>query len=618
MTDPRPALMQWFPKRFAPGDMDSSSGERLLGRTELSPLEILIRETAQNSWDAAIEGGRPAYGLSLRSLDSTTRDTLRDLLIGPGRPDVDSTLYDRAVEIFDRGTCGLDGPVTLDWASDDVPRNYQDLILKLGVPRDDGKGGGTYGFGKTAAYAYSAIGTLVFWTRCVNADGLIEDRLIASAFRDAYAQDGVQYTGRHWWGRVEGEMILPLVGEDARSLGARLFERGFGAEETGTSILILAPLVAGAPADDEGAEALSPERAFETSARSAIRRHLWPKLIGAPGAGSSPMEIQLRVATRDIPLIDERPGALQMWGAALNAIRGARQEPQVTMHTPDLLPIDVIPIVRHGSQLGHVAIVRRIQALGSQIPNDDLDPASSSGPGRIALMRGQTELIVSNEEWVTATELEGVDWFAVYKSADDFDAAYARTEPPAHDAWVPSAAGEDGLIIKHTKRRIISAIEGELRPVVAAERGEALTLRTSQLSKRFRMMMPTRVENDERAPERTGPGRRRATGRGALVSVDAQPPRFLGTFDDGGQRQILDFVVRGEGTRAAIRVDVHAIGDDGAREPVPAGRLDAVWHGAESWDQSGATVPVGVSVALEFTGVPRRALRVELDAEAIA
>lgn len=285
---PQVESLDWYPKRFTPGDMDATGGERLLGRTELSPLEVLVRETAQNSWDARLDGTRPKYGISLRRVDFRFRGDLARLLstnrrVTPVGPAAFDSPY--VLEVFDRGTCGLDGPVTLKPVQGDLPRNFQDLILKVGVPRDDGKGGGTYGFGKTASYAFSTRGTVLYWTRCKNEEGRLEHRFIASAFQDSYQEMGVQYTGRHWWGRREDQNILPLIGPEAEALGDRLFQRGFGADETGTSMLIVEPNLTAESLGSTPADELpvAPEYAdvpseFAARARSAIRRHLWPWL----------------------------------------------------------------------------------------------------------------------------------------------------------------------------------------------------------------------------------------------------------------------------------------------------------------------------------------------------
>lgn len=627
MIPPLPLLypLEWFPKRFQPGDMDSSGGERLLGRTELSSLEILIRETAQNSWDAREAGMRPEYGLHLRHTDWRFRTDLERLLPDrrrqtPGSLGVDDPFV---LEVFDRGTSGLDGPVTLRPVFGDAPRNFQDLILKVGVPRDDGKGGGTYGFGKTASYAFSRRGTVIYWTRCRNEDGHLEHRLIASAFRDSYVDQGIQYTGRHWWGRLDGEMILPVIGEEAETLGRRLFHRGFNGGETGTSMLILDPDLReeslGSEVTDDGE--LDTSRSdlgdeFAAKARSAIRIHLWPKLIVRPGETVSPMEITLQVDEVSHGLIDEPEGVLALWGAGLNAIRAQRdQSPGATL-TPQSLPVRVFPITRLRSTLGHLAVVQRVPALETQLEDDDLDPIHNPAVSRIALMRGQPELIVSTVDWIAQSPMEGVEWIAVYKSADDWDAVYARTEPPAHDAWIASLGGEGGLVVKATRRQVIAGIRDVLYPdPLVAREPDLRPVRTAALSRRFAGILPAPV--DRAIGDRSSPG---GGGRRARANrdhrVETGIPRLVATLDDGRQRQHVPFIVRADAEQSIVTFSVSVIGDEGAHEPLAPDALEVSWTTARSVGPARALVAPGQHASVEFTAVGRRALRIDLSAEA--
>lgn len=109
--------LQWFPKRFGPGgDMDASGGDRMLGKTELSRLAIVVRETAQNSWDARLPEARPLYGVSLRRTSFRYREDLASLFDHGGLEEMRALKKQanfRVLEIFDRGTSGLDGPADL-------------------------------------------------------------------------------------------------------------------------------------------------------------------------------------------------------------------------------------------------------------------------------------------------------------------------------------------------------------------------------------------------------------------------------------------------------------------------------------------------------------------------
>src|SRR5699024_3734659 len=97
--------------------MDASGGDRLLGKTELSRLAVLIRETAQNSWDAKNEGARPLFGVSLRRTDFRLREDLASLLSEgrlTGLTSLRRNANFRILEIYDRSEerrvgkeCGL-------------------------------------------------------------------------------------------------------------------------------------------------------------------------------------------------------------------------------------------------------------------------------------------------------------------------------------------------------------------------------------------------------------------------------------------------------------------------------------------------------------------------------
>ena len=303
--------LEWVPKPFRDGDLAGGGSNRLLGRSDLSATEILIREMAQNAWDARTAGGTPTFDINLRRLGPREVGTLRRELGDSHGLGLDAVLAHeglRGLEISDRGTTGLDGPVEIGRVTGEDTQNFVDLILKVGVPRTDGRGGGTYGFGKTAAYAYSSCGTVVYWTRCRTPEGL-EHRLIASAMGPEFHLDGAEYTGRHWWGKRRSDgRTLPLRGDEAEALGEAIFTARFEGEQTGTSILILDPSVehlsASAGRSDGGdeeadaqEEALEPaelDALFAQAAREALRLHLWPKMTPDVPGGPAPMNISLR------------------------------------------------------------------------------------------------------------------------------------------------------------------------------------------------------------------------------------------------------------------------------------------------------------------------------------
>ena len=82
-------------------------------------------------------------------------------------------------------------------------------------------------------------------------------------------------------------------------LGHRIFGRGFAEGETGTSILIVDPILEEAASTDDGALAedtpMDLADDFRAAARTAIRQHLWPKLTPSGGTEEAPMRVGLSV-----------------------------------------------------------------------------------------------------------------------------------------------------------------------------------------------------------------------------------------------------------------------------------------------------------------------------------
>ena len=415
--------LSWFPKQFGPGDIDGVGARRLLGTPNIDPAWVLVRETAQNSWDARGVSPRIDFTLNLRLLERPLVEILRSRVFtaDPPRTGLTELLqHDEiwALEVSDRGTVGLGGPIRNDLAVEaGIDRNFIDLVFNIGAPRDVHLGGGTYGFGKTITYLLSSVGTVLIWSRCEGGSGQ-EDRLIGSAIGEAFNMDGSRYTGRHWWGNVitTENRVEPVVGSLARELGDAIFAEHFAPDVTGTSILILDPQLGGATPD--GNVQLLTE---------AVTWNLWPKLI-ADQSGRSQMNIsiQLNGQPTALPDIQQHP-VLSGYAQCLLTVRAAESNagPERRAQLPSVKCQEVW-CMQPRTLLGHLALTR--YPASPRVKN----PAHS-----VALMR-QAELIV---KYLDRRELdvEGFQWAGVFKPATEVDDSFALAEPPAHDDWVPQA-----------------------------------------------------------------------------------------------------------------------------------------------------------------------------------
>lgn len=414
----------WYPKQFGPGDLDGVGAKRLLGTPDLESAWVLVRETAQNSWDARGASQAIDFTLNLRELDQPTITLLRDRIFTGDAPKTGlaALLSGRtvwALEVSDRGTVGLGGPIRNDLAVDPgEDTNFIDLVFNIGAPRDVHLGGGTYGFGKTISYVVSAVGAVIIWSRCEGPQGL-EYRLIGSAIGDGFDMDGYRYTGRHWWGKTipNEDRVEPAVGSLAEELGEQVFSLGFAARTTGTSMLILAPQLGGE----------SPEDNIEMLV-DAIVWNLWPKLM-VDQDGRSRMRIQLQLNGRDIEIpIVESHESLSGHVSCLRTVRALQSGRDLsTLSLP--LPVTTFEIrsERPRKLLGHLALTRY------PVPRATKEPSQW-----VTLMRNQAELVVRCFRRA-ALDVDGYQWAGVFKPVADVDDSFALAEPPAHDDWIVKA-----------------------------------------------------------------------------------------------------------------------------------------------------------------------------------
>jgi hypothetical protein len=414
----------WHPKRFAPGDLDGVGAKRLLGTPDLEPAWVLARETAQNSWDARGTSSSIDFTMNLRELDPETVAILRDRIFTGDAPKTGlrNLLRQRtvwALEISDRGTVGLGGPIRNDLAVDSgEDTNFIDLVFNVGAPRDVHLGAGTYGFGKTISYVVSGVGALLIWSRCEGAWGL-EQRLIGSAIGDGFDMAGFRYTGRHWWGNAipEEDRVEPVVGDLAQELGERVFAAGFTGEATGTSMLILAPQLGGESPDDDVAMLVD-----------ALVWNLWPKLmVDQDDRSRMKVRIQLNSQNVEIPPVE---GHESLSGHAeclrtVRAVQSGIDQSNLGLALP--VTVQEVRSERPRKLLGHLALTRY------PAPRGDIAPSHW-----VTLMRNQAELVVTYLARAPL-DVDGYQWAGVFKPVEAVDDSFALAEPPAHDAWIANA-----------------------------------------------------------------------------------------------------------------------------------------------------------------------------------
>lgn len=483
LKTPMPILKRYSKRRSAGDQTSGGRGKLLKATTKLSRVELVVRETIQNSWDARDDAWYPAYGVRVYRLEPDSREVLRERVF----TDLPESLADlkeslltpevHAIEIYDRGTSGLDGPFRAEVeAEEGEPNNFNSFVFDIGTTKESETSGGTYGFGKTATFEVSRPHSVVYWSRCWNSDGELEYRLIAASLHEPYAEDGARYTGAHWWGDPSDDEIVPLRGDEAEKLGESLFRTHFGEDETGTSILIIDPVISVA-ADDEAALERTPVRSEEhldqllAQISDALSSSAWPKTIPAEG-NNPPMNIELyrngdeqnvaaQIRERNVRFADSL--------VQVRTEQGTQSPDSPWERPPNIVREQTYSIaLRPGKSMK----ANREEFFGSRKDNvvGHLHMAVSvGGPSlkgngahgnTLCLMRSNAELVV-RYEYVDESDDDILQWHGVFKPTPECDRHFASTEPSTHDSWTPSAAESE--ISNYVVSKALQHIKGKAR-----------------------------------------------------------------------------------------------------------------------------------------------------------
>ncbi|MEU5253235.1 hypothetical protein [Streptomyces longwoodensis] len=444
MTEPR-----WYSQPYPPEGASAAEGIRnQLGRPELDLLTILVRESAQNSWDARdAQSIQPVdYRIDMWTVGPAHAGAWRALLqagapVGAAHFPLHDTLRRGAIRVLavsDRGTRGLGGPTRADDAIG-PERDFVSFVRNIGEPSDRTFGGGTYGFGKGIFYLLSRPGTVLVHSRCRTPEGGHETRLIGCALWKSYVSTETdapgRHTGRHWWGDTSGDVVEPLIGAEADTVAQRLGLRPFGPEETGTTVVVVDPHL-----DD-----LTPPEGA-TYLAETIAWHLWPKMIST---GDTPPAMRFSVSCDgvDHPVPDPRSlRPLNMFVAAYEDMRSAKGR-DLECRSPK-------------RYLGRLGLMKRIMppfepTRAQRMLNiEDLIH-------HVCLMR-PAELVVTYRPGPKPPSAN-LGYAGVFRADESMDEVYAKAEPPTHDAWNPqSLERPESTFVQTTFRRIDEALSGLL------------------------------------------------------------------------------------------------------------------------------------------------------------
>lgn len=229
-----------------PGKMTQSGSSllRLIQNDSTPLLDLLVRESVQNSLDAA------RASVDYVDMDFITGSFSKERL-NIELDEITEALNRRFPEsrynyiaIRDSNTVGLTGE--LDYMKRTRPENLSKLIYDIGKPQEAEGAGGSWGLGKTV-YFRMGIGLVIYYSRIKENTGRFQSRMAASLVEDETkagslipARSGWMKRGIAWWGDLIREnQTQPITNEIEIRRILNLFNiKPYGQDETGTTIII--------------------------------------------------------------------------------------------------------------------------------------------------------------------------------------------------------------------------------------------------------------------------------------------------------------------------------------------------------------------------------------------
>ena len=221
-----------------------------LQNDNIPELDLLVRESIQNSSDAALN--MPGQSYNVNFCTGKFSPPVFNSLLGGIEDDLNKRFSNGSadfLEIRDTGTSGLTGNVRKSELKSDDHGNFFKLIYDTGKRQMQANAGGNWGFGKSVYYRVG-IGIVIFYSR-IRTGNNYESRLIITLVEDEGKKnsDGTDATllnkieplsaGKAWWGLKDGDDLLPLQNEnDIRNVLQVFNLETFSGSKTGTSIII--------------------------------------------------------------------------------------------------------------------------------------------------------------------------------------------------------------------------------------------------------------------------------------------------------------------------------------------------------------------------------------------
>lgn len=228
-----------------PMSMSGSSVLSSIQNNSMSTIDLMIRESLQNSLDAGIDNIGIYRSVDVNyTIGKFTKTNLTNELEGIS-VDLKNKIKETEcsfISIEDKNTVGLNGKIKYSDAKEKYG-NFRKLVYEIAKPQTKEDASGSWGYGKTV-YFRVGIGLVVFYTR-FKENGEYIERLACTYIEDETKYNSLLHNikrndrGIAWFGDEQNGSPYPIENHDYISNFLKIFDlRCYAGRETGTKIII--------------------------------------------------------------------------------------------------------------------------------------------------------------------------------------------------------------------------------------------------------------------------------------------------------------------------------------------------------------------------------------------
>lgn len=228
--------MKIYIKEQDHGVSDGAQMLRVLQNTTTPRIDLLVRESIQNSLDAGFVEKDIFVDYSIKTINTEVLNSQFESLTYNNPED------NKLLIISDKNTTGLTG--SYDYGEESLSSLLK-LVYNFGKPQENIGAGGSWGYGKTI-YFRVGKGLVIYYSRIKQDNGLYEERLAASLVEDQNKEGSLidygtkRKNGIAWWGDLSRDgRSIPIT--DGYKIGTILKSIGverYSGNDTGTRIII--------------------------------------------------------------------------------------------------------------------------------------------------------------------------------------------------------------------------------------------------------------------------------------------------------------------------------------------------------------------------------------------